>query len=177
MSEKMTAIERLEGLLDEKDEELRELREQIRDLEARLEGVRDGWTIHVDLPKEQTLPVPRLELVFEPTGSEPAPWQSWVIYYRLVYRQGRLLPYRPARMGPPDPLRMGADRARGEGEAACPSRQEAGWPRSPRGEAPADRGGHRQEHPPDGEGCIVMLSGGGSADPNSTARSILAERK
>jgi hypothetical protein len=81
----MTAIERLEALLDEKDEEISKLSEKVEELETDLRGVRDGWARHTELPQEQTLPVPRLELSYSPEDPSDG-WGSYVVLYRMVYR-------------------------------------------------------------------------------------------
>lgn len=83
---KITAVERLEGLLDKKDSELSEKSERIDELEGHLEHVKGGWTLHLKLPREQTLPVPRLEVVFEPRGWKDHEWCDYVALYRMVYR-------------------------------------------------------------------------------------------
>lgn len=78
-----TAIERLEELLNEKDDELEQLRDKLEYTEAALRGVRDGWTVHQDIDGPQTLPVPRLELVYEQSDRG---WGEYTIKYRLVFR-------------------------------------------------------------------------------------------
>ena len=82
--DKMTAIERLEALLNEKDEEIEKEEARADAAEERLAGIRGGWMVHVTLPAEQSLPVPRLEVVYDNDGDET--WREYVVIYRLVYR-------------------------------------------------------------------------------------------
>lgn len=82
--EKMTAIERLEEVLHQKDRELNELRGELEAAERSLRGVALGWSAQVGLPKEQTLPVPRLELFYSP--DKHAGWTDYTVTYRMVYR-------------------------------------------------------------------------------------------
>jgi hypothetical protein len=81
-SDKTTAIERLEGLLNEKDAEIENLSKQVEDLEERIRGIRSGWMEHKELPRTQTLPVPRLEMLYEPIHG----WSDYETIYQLVYR-------------------------------------------------------------------------------------------
>lgn len=84
MSEKLTAIERLEEQLNEKDARIEELEEQVRALEGRVDQADAGWSLPEKLPAEQTLPVPRLEMVWQKDGGDS--WYRRVAVYRLVYR-------------------------------------------------------------------------------------------
>lgn len=84
MSEKMTAIKRLEEALNQKDEEIEALHEENRALEQKVSGAEGGWALPVKLPSEQTLPVPRLEMVYEQI--DPGSWWEVRTLYRLVYR-------------------------------------------------------------------------------------------
>lgn len=79
----MTAIERLEEQLDAKDAEIRRLEDEIRETQDQLKSTESGWSLPEDLPKEQTLPVPRLEMLFFP---HPDGWDECEMVYRLVYR-------------------------------------------------------------------------------------------
>ncbi len=81
-----TADERLTEMLDQKDAEIDGLREKVDRLTRDVEQAEAGWTMHVQLPKEQALPVPRLELVWEPRGRGDMPWYTRIAKYRLVYR-------------------------------------------------------------------------------------------
>lgn len=85
-TEAKTIEQRLAEQLNEKDREIRELTIKIEDLEQSLRGADSQWTLHVRLPKEQTLPLPRLELVWEPDGYVGQEWYERVAKYRLVYR-------------------------------------------------------------------------------------------
>ncbi|MGK3995028.1 hypothetical protein [Sorangium sp. So ce1024] len=83
----MTAIERLESLLNNKDEEIEGLESKIEDLEWKLRVAEGGWTAHEKLEAEQSLPVPRLELVYVPLGERKGyEWSRYEVLYRLVYR-------------------------------------------------------------------------------------------
>jgi hypothetical protein len=88
MSEdKMTAIDRLEVLLDEKDARIGELEKNVERLEAALAHSESGWCLHSEIKEEQVLPVPRLELVYEPRGKQAGrEWTRYVVTYRMVYR-------------------------------------------------------------------------------------------
>lgn len=80
-----TTEERLNGLLDERDAEIEELQEKIKDLEARLRGSRNGWAAHELLDRDQKLPVPRLEILVR--NAEYEGYLDGLEYiYRLVYR-------------------------------------------------------------------------------------------
>ncbi len=79
----MSAIERLEGLLDKKDAEIANLCEKLQEAEFRVEQAKSGWTMHITLEGEQTLPVPRLEMLYE---SENDNWFDFKVKHRLVYR-------------------------------------------------------------------------------------------
>lgn len=76
----MTALQRLEALLDQKDAELDKADRLIEDLRNQIRGLENGWTRHLQLPSEQTLPVPRLEMRI--CGTEDR--IEWV--YLFVYR-------------------------------------------------------------------------------------------
>ncbi len=83
-----TAIERLEGLLNEKERELEELKEQLDD---KLENVNE-WMKHRRLPKGDeypSLPVPRLQLRCAPLGKNndgEDDWYNYMVVYEMVYQ-------------------------------------------------------------------------------------------
>lgn len=85
----MDANERLQELLDRKDEELAEARERVRELERELDAEPGGWCRHEALPDDERLPVPRLELVYQQENG----WAEFRVVYRLVMRHflGQLL--------------------------------------------------------------------------------------
>ena len=74
------AADRLAELLEAKERELADLQESVK--EDR-DHERWRWARHVELPKEQTLPVPRLELWMDETESDGYN-RIWI--YRMVYR-------------------------------------------------------------------------------------------
>lgn len=76
-----TAIERLEALLDEKDEELEKLRQQVTELERARDSEPWAWMRQSKSDEAEGLPVPRLEIRW----SKLDDW-SWVAEYALVYR-------------------------------------------------------------------------------------------
>lgn len=76
-----SAIERLETLLDEKDEEIEQLTAERDSIQRQLEYLPGGWRQEIELPKEQTLPVPRLELVLTQEDKFTRVWS-----YRIVRR-------------------------------------------------------------------------------------------
>ena len=80
----MTAEERLQELLDQKDEELEKLQSKVWKLEEQAE--RDHlWTQHLsdETADEGGLPVPRLEIVWHDRGSKHRGYR-WLIRYDLV---------------------------------------------------------------------------------------------
>lgn len=82
-----TAIERLEALLDEKDRKIETLDDDIQRLKCNLRNAEAGWCLPVRLPLEQSLPVPRLELWYNPLGTTPErAWWRYEVIYRMVYR-------------------------------------------------------------------------------------------
>lgn len=85
----MDANERLQELLDRKDEELEEARERVRELERELDAEPGGWRRPEVLPDDASLPVPRLELVYQQDNG----WAEYRVTYRLVMRHflGQLL--------------------------------------------------------------------------------------
>lgn len=73
-----TAADKLATLLEAAEE-------KIADLETQLEAIDDqvqwSWTRHEELSKEQTLPVPRLEIVLDDVAAYNRTW-----IYRMIYR-------------------------------------------------------------------------------------------
>ncbi len=88
--DRLTTIDYLTKSLQERDIKIHELEMKVEGLEATLRGSASGWTLAVELPKEQVLPVPRLELVYEKNGRLGADgerdWREHIVRYRLVYR-------------------------------------------------------------------------------------------
>lgn len=78
----MKPEERLAEQLDAKDEEISALEEKIEKLARELEGSADGWRRTIDLVDDTSLPLPRLELVYEQTRG----WADYRVTYRLVLR-------------------------------------------------------------------------------------------
>lgn len=76
-----TAVQRLEILLNDKDHEIEKKDVRIEEFETTLRGVLTGWAVPVELPSDQSLPVPRLEMVFEELDS-----YNTRMVYRMVYR-------------------------------------------------------------------------------------------
>lgn len=74
------AADKLAELLEEKEQELRDLQKKIED-DRDLERWR--WARHEDLPREQVLPVPRLEIVLNEGESDDYN-RVWV--YRIIHR-------------------------------------------------------------------------------------------
>lgn len=81
-----TIEDRLNEQLAAKDQEIERLRGKIEKLEQDLRGAESGWTIHEKLPAEQTLPVPRLEMVALPNGYDGNEWYETIFKYRLVFK-------------------------------------------------------------------------------------------
>lgn len=78
----MTIEERLAEQLDAKDSAIDELNAKVERLERELEGALDGWRRSVDLVDDPSLPLPRLELVYEQVRG----WSDYRVHYRLVLR-------------------------------------------------------------------------------------------
>jgi hypothetical protein len=83
-----TAIERLETVLNAKDDEIRELREKLDGAQRLLSAAREGWR-YADVGPSADAPVPRLELLYIPRPH----WDDYQVHYRLVMRhlQGHLV--------------------------------------------------------------------------------------
>jgi hypothetical protein len=87
--DKRGAIARLEELLDLKDRELEKAQHEVRELVSKLDCSESGWSLPVDVPEtglREGLPVPRLEMVYEPHGWEGEEWAVTLVWYRLVHR-------------------------------------------------------------------------------------------
>lgn len=76
----MTAADKLADLLEASENKLAELQQQ---LDEDSDRDRWGWTQHAELPKEQTLPVPRLEIFYMESESDD---YNRVWLYRMIYR-------------------------------------------------------------------------------------------
>lgn len=114
-------LERLNELLDQKDEELNELRreKEKREADAVWETERK-WMLHRHVPKEDdapNLPVPRLQLRYVP--SKDFGWYSYEVVYELVYRHflGRA---RIGSSGDPDLLAIPLGHTRVNGSGLSP---------------------------------------------------------
>ena len=83
MAEDMTALQHLEALLNERNRRIEELEDKLAEAERRLQQEDPYWSLPVQLPEEQTLPVPRLEMVVE--WDEERSHET-LFTYRLVYR-------------------------------------------------------------------------------------------
>lgn len=82
-----TIEERLRELLDQKDQELDELREEVRELENSVESSESGWSLPRESPDDHPeLPLPRLEMAWTPMGSEGREWGTFICEYRLVIK-------------------------------------------------------------------------------------------
>lgn len=84
--EMKTIEERLNEQLHQKDREIRKLEARIEELERDVRSADAGWTIHAKLDTEQTLPVPRLEIIVEANGYTDNPWYERIYTYRLIYK-------------------------------------------------------------------------------------------
>lgn len=78
----MKAIDRLEGLLDQKESELDEANEKIESLERELECMAGGWRRSESFKDDGLLPIPRLEMVYAQVDG----WREYKVVYRLVYK-------------------------------------------------------------------------------------------
>lgn len=80
-------VERLNELLEAKDEKIEELEATVQQLEREVDGSKWGWRIVRAMKDVEELPIPRLELVASKLLWEDGSWSGdyeWV--YRLVYR-------------------------------------------------------------------------------------------
>lgn len=76
----MNALERLEKLLDEKDEEIEDLQKKVSEYEDQSEWDW-AWVKHFNI-KTNDLPIPRLEIRCEDKGD----WYNYEWLYGLVYK-------------------------------------------------------------------------------------------
>ena len=76
----MTAIERLQELLNEADEKIDRLRDERDSLRGVIDGLRDGWCRHTMIDPDPAMPVPRLEIAYE----QHKEWFSYTATYRMV---------------------------------------------------------------------------------------------
>ena len=77
----MTAIERLEQLLDERDTQIEELEQKLQDLTDESERAWD-WARHSIIQPHPLLPIPRLEIRCVNLGN----WYNWEWRYGFVYK-------------------------------------------------------------------------------------------
>lgn len=78
-----TALERLQGLLDQKEAEIDKLNEKVEELHERINGRIGSWMYHRKAETDdRSLPIPRLE--FEWTQKRG--WADFEVEYRLVVR-------------------------------------------------------------------------------------------
>jgi hypothetical protein len=77
----MTAMERLERMLNEKDRQIAEIEERMQALTDESERTWD-WARHQLLEDDSALPVPRLEMRCRNLGD----WWNWEWLYGIVYR-------------------------------------------------------------------------------------------
>lgn len=81
--DKKTTEERLQELLDQRDEELAALREERDELRRQVKADPFIWALQGEVP-DRGLPVPRLEIEWTPHPEYG--WQEKTATYRLVYR-------------------------------------------------------------------------------------------
>lgn len=77
----MNALERLEGLLDERDAEIKSLKGKLREAEETLENDWSQWGQHFKSDESHGLPVPRLEVRWKKCGDS---WYERTAVYSLV---------------------------------------------------------------------------------------------
>lgn len=82
-ADKLGAIERLEDLLNKRDEEIADLRTKIRKQEDEDDEEAWLWTRHTESKEAEGLPVPRLEIRWTTLGR--GMW-NWLASYNFVYR-------------------------------------------------------------------------------------------
>ena len=80
-ADKKTAIERLEGVLNEKDAKIYELEQEVAKLEEEQATAQWNWTKHRASEEPEILPVPRLEIRWSKFDEH-----NWKATYCLVYR-------------------------------------------------------------------------------------------
>lgn len=82
--DRLSVEDRLNDLLREKEHEIRELHEEIEELETTIRGIKNGWAAHRKAEDaDESLPVPRLEFAWE---QEYDSWASYHVEYRLVMK-------------------------------------------------------------------------------------------
>lgn len=81
-TEKLSAIERLEDLLNEKDKKIEELEQEINDMENE-KDIDPMWWIHREIKNAENLPIPRLELRLR-ILNESVSGASWEWVYALI---------------------------------------------------------------------------------------------
>lgn len=86
MSEKMSAVERLEEMLNARDAEIAELNEKLSECENQMDGDVWGWTRHSKSDEAIDLPVPRLEMRWEEMDGPDGGGFNWRCRYDLIYR-------------------------------------------------------------------------------------------
>lgn len=79
----MTAIERLEELLDERDSQIQELTERIELLEEQRRGDLWRWAKHEEV-KDDELPTPRLEIRCDVLEAYHQSWTYSMVYKHLL---------------------------------------------------------------------------------------------
>jgi hypothetical protein len=79
-----TALERLEHLLNERDAQIRTMREELELLRCAREGSWWGWREARDTPDIIALPIPRLE--FEWMDNSHGRWTCFTVEFRLVLK-------------------------------------------------------------------------------------------
>lgn len=86
---KMTVIERLEKLLNDKDIEIAKLRRAAEKYAKDQDDDAWLWSKHSESPETEGLLLPRLEIRWTPLGNSPlasgGEW-NWLASYNLVYR-------------------------------------------------------------------------------------------
>lgn len=80
----MTTEERLEELLDQKDEEIARLSQELDALKNKARADAWAWAIHTESPEREGLPVPRLEIRYKRTGLACYEWTSALCYRDLT---------------------------------------------------------------------------------------------
>jgi len=80
-----TAIERLEELLNTKDEQIDELEARLAQAKVNVRGSAKGWSLpRIIADEHPNLPVPRLEIKWTPDKDQG--WNRIIVEYRLVRR-------------------------------------------------------------------------------------------
>jgi len=87
MAEFETTIRVLEERIEELTRELEETTDKLTEARHVIAGSENGWRSPVDVQDDESLPIPRLEMVFEPSPTKG--WRQHVAMYRLVIRHLR----------------------------------------------------------------------------------------